>query len=208
MSLAARIRLGLPVDDFLPKKCSCGRNIEKDVSHFLCCSQSGPHSATIKRHDKVVQLLAGYFRKAGAVARVEQRIFDVERSRPDLEIISTKGSYLIDVALTVPFAPSRAKLKLVPLRAAQAGEREKQRKYGDFAAARGEVCYGFAIETFGAWGKEAVKVMQLLESMMLEQRGSGVTRLRMIQTISIAVQAWNAEVCKSGITNTLNAARS
>src|SRR3954453_8570923 len=87
MSLAARIRLGLPVDDFLPKKCSCGRNIEKDVSHFLCCGQSGPHSATIKRHDKVVQLLAGYFRKAGAVARVEQRSFDVERSRPDLEII-------------------------------------------------------------------------------------------------------------------------
>src|ERR1700760_4433889 len=59
-----------------------------------------------------------------------------------------------------------------------------------------------------AWGKEAVEVMKLLESMMLEQRGAGVTRLRMIQTISIAVQAWNAEVCKAGIVNTLEAARS
>src|ERR1700753_3434896 len=78
MSLATRLRLGLPAEEFLPKKCACGRDIEKDVSHFLCCAQSGPHSATVRRHDKVVQLLAGYFRKAGTVARVEQRIYNVE----------------------------------------------------------------------------------------------------------------------------------
>ena len=96
----------------------------------------------------------------------------------------------------------------MPLNAAKISEGIKQRKYGPIADARGSVCYGFAIETFGAWGKEAVEVMKLLESMMLEQRGAGVTRLRMIQTISIAVQAWNAEVCKAGVVNTMNAARS
>ena len=99
-------------------------------------------------------------------------IYNVERIKPDLEIISTRGSYLIDVVLTHPSAPSRNRSKLVPLNAAKISEGIKQRKYGLIADARGSVCDGFAIETFGAWGKEAVEVMKLLESMMLEQRGN------------------------------------
>src|SRR3954451_5553182 len=115
---------------------------------------------------------------------------------------------MIDVVLVTPSAPSKHQARLAPLAAASSEEGKKRVNYSSIAEARGAVCYGFGIETFGAWGKDAVQVIKLLESMMIEQRGAGTTKLRMIQTISIAVQAWNAEVCQAGALNALEAARS
>ena len=77
------------------------------------------------------------------MARVEQRIYNVERIKPDLEIISTRGSYLIDVVLTHPSAPSR---------------NIKQRKYGPIADARGSVWYGFAMRPLEPGAKRLWKL--------------------------------------------------
>ena len=208
MGIAARLRLGLPVKDNLPDLCSCGKTFGTDLSHFLCCRLLAGYIT--KRHHAIVKRLAGYFSKAGALVSIEQRIPDTVRSIPDLEIVSTNHFLLVDVVITTPSAPSHRSLE--PLAAADRSEGKKVSSYGQLADARGAKCYGFALESFGAWGKQAVAVLKALGDMKNSSTTMSVvtpreSKLRVVQEIAIALQSWNAKICEMGVLKTLDVER-
>ena len=90
-----RLRLGLPVAESLPRWCACNADLRDDPAHFHSCPLL-KRTAVTTRHDRLVQLLANLFRTVGAVVHVEQRIFGVNRQRPDLLVITPERSVLVD----------------------------------------------------------------------------------------------------------------
>ena len=101
MSIAARLRLGLVLQDGLPTRCGCGK---VDLSctnsdHLLCCLYVRRTGVTA-RHDAVVRAVAKALKKAGGLVLIEKRVLDTVRARPDLDVIIEGRSYLIDIVVT------------------------------------------------------------------------------------------------------------
>src|SRR5688572_27452668 len=65
--------------------------------------------AITARHDTLVQILANMFKRAGVV-NIEVKCEGETRVRPDIEIILSDRSLLVDVAVVHPAAPSRRSL--------------------------------------------------------------------------------------------------
>src|SRR3954465_5352043 len=105
-------------------------------------------------------------KKVGGLVLIEKRVLDTMRVRPDLDVIIDGRSYLIDVVVTHPSAPSKRGVE--PLSAAIDSEAYKVDHYQFVAQMRKAVVLGFALETYGAFGPQAIKVLKLLE-----QAGSG-----------------------------------
>ena len=99
-------RLCLPCADDLPSTCICGSNLLTNPQHFLSCHLL-KRTAMTARHDMIVRKLADFFRTIGAVVHIEPRIVGFERLRPDLDIILSDRSLLVDVGVTHAAAPSR-----------------------------------------------------------------------------------------------------
>src|SRR6185437_6369900 len=106
------------------------------------------------RHDSIVRVLAQAFRQVGAVVHVEPRLYDMERLRPDLDILLPETNLMLDVAVAHPCAPSRH--SKTPLAAARDLENKKNRDYKEWAEARGCKFLPFAMETLGAYGTQAL----------------------------------------------------
>ena len=148
---AMRLRLGLPVAESLPRWCACNADLRDDPAHFHSCPLL-KRTAVTTRHDRLVQLLANLFRTVGAVVHVEQRIFGVNRQRPDLLVITPERSVLVDVALVHLAAPSRTAVG------------HKRTEYDHLARLQGVSLLAFAVETFGGFGKQAVEIIDLLKA--------------------------------------------
>ena len=111
---AARHRLGLRPHDDMPRICTCNELLEHDPAHFHSCHRLMPCAITA-RHDAIVQVLAGMFRRVGDV-RVEVKCAGETRLRPDLEIILPDRALLVDVAMVHPASLGRR--VITPLAAA------------------------------------------------------------------------------------------
>ena len=61
------------------------------------------------RHDSIVQVLANMFKRVGEV-NIEVKCDGETRVRPDIEIVLSDRSLLVDVAVVHPAAPSRRSL--------------------------------------------------------------------------------------------------
>ncbi len=103
--LAARLRLGLPVNQSLPARCACGKPM--DESHLLACKYTrGGSLAT--RHNALVSVLSKLCHDFNLHVVVEPyAIQHQHHQRPDLSIRNTKNELLyIDVSVINPAAPS------------------------------------------------------------------------------------------------------
>src|SRR6185436_6272455 len=109
-------------------------------------------------------LLAQYFRRAGALVHVEPKVMGQSRVRPDLEILLPDQTLLVDVAVTHPTAASRK--STTPLAAARMIQSAKLTKYAGVAAARGGKFLAFVLESFGAFGPQALDILKILYSAM------------------------------------------
>jgi len=200
---ACRLRLGLVPSSSLPRRCVCNSSFD-DPLHFY--SWLLKRKEITVRHDAIVRLLARWFRVAGAVVHVEPRVFDTVRLRPDLEVILPDGVLLVDVTVVHPASPSN--LVTRALATAQSAERKKRTKYNQFARARGATMFGFAIETFGAFGPDAQTVLQRLEVAAAASvvDPSRFSRELVAQTFSVALQKGNALVALGGALATRAAA--
>jgi hypothetical protein len=191
---AAKLRLGLPCQEYLPEFCTCGARLQDDPAHFLSCSKLKA-SAMTTRHDWIVTLLAKLLRGVGAVVRVEPRIFGADRKRPDLDILFPNRQLLVDVTVAHPAAPSRK--SRTRLAAATAAEAKKHRQYDSLAKRQGASLVGFAVETYGGFGKEADEFMDLLRQSMstssVHWTGKGAA-----EALGVCLQRGNALVVKSG----------
>ena len=194
---AARHRLGLPPQHNLPANCVCGASLRDDSAHFHSCPRLMPRAVTA-RHDGIVQLLAAVFRRAGALVSIEVKYEGENRVRPDLEIILPDRSILADVAVVHPAAPSRK--RLTPLSATRDIENAKAAKYLSIAAERGARFLAFIPESYGAFGKQAMDLLKLLDNTLdhAPARPSELSTRAVIEAISVTLQRGNAFISHSG----------
>ena len=196
--VAARLRLGLPPQDDLPRRCRCDYLLTQDPLHFLNCTLLKP--AVTFRHDVIVRILAMLARKAGGACYVEPRFY--VGIRPDIHIMFPTTKILVDVTVVHPSRPTFAPRSHVPLFAALARERDKTTKFKELSQREQAQFVPFALESFGAWGRGATKLISDIASLALESKSVAMTcedvRGEMIRTIAIALQAGNAHVLLNG----------
>lgn len=147
------------------------------------------------RHDWLVHLLAKFFRSLGAVVHIEPRIFDVDRVRPDLDIMFPTIRILSDITVVHPASPSRN--SRIELSAATAAEAKKTRSYSALANHQGAKLLSYAVETYGASGKEAVELVKFL-------RFDSIGSIQVVksgyynQALSVCLQRGNVLVMNAG----------
>ena len=182
---ASRLRTGLPLTPHLPPRCFCGHDLRDDPWHCLAHSSS----ATVRRHNSLVEILADFARRAGGAAWVEPRHDpnDEARSdnrRPDIHIVLGPTAFYIDVAVVHPTCPTYLPVSTQnPLGAAANMERRKRRRYDATCTAEGATFVPFVLETFGGFGNDARAFIRLLADFAVtngttHQRAGFITGLR------------------------------
>jgi hypothetical protein len=133
------------------------------------------------------------------VVHVEPRIYDTKRLRPDLDILLPDQQLMLDVQVTFPGSPSFKSLK--PLAAAKNSERKKINLYKAWAEERGGKFFPFVVESLGALGNHANKVLKLLSkaaSTVAMDLSTNEFMALARKSISVALQRGNGLVAKLG----------
>ena len=190
-----------------PQRVSVERWRANDASHFHSCYKQRRTSVTT-RHDFVVRALAKLFRQVGGTVHIETRIYGSERLRPDLHITFPDQSFMVDVAVTHPAAPS--KTNAVPLAAAKVVEHAKSEKYNDLARRHATTFLPFVMESYGAYGDRAWDILKILsakakDSAMILPSGVGSYADYAAKLLSLALQKGNALIARRGATDALAA---
>jgi len=193
---AVRHRLGLHPQSDLPPLCACGELLKSDPGHFHSCPKLMPRAITA-RHDTLVQILANMFKRAGVV-NIEVKCEGETRVRPDIEIILSDRSLLVDVAVVHPAAPSRR--SHVALAAARDIENAKAAKYRSVALERGATFSAFIVESYGALGGQGLELLKLLNSTLnhAPARPFELSERVVAETFSVALQRGNAFISHTG----------
>jgi len=200
-SMAVRIRLGLPPQDNLPKKCTCGKFLAEDAHHFLGCSQRLKTTMTL-RHDKILYLLARLARMGNVATQVEVPLEDMKR--PDANFHLHTRTLSTDVSIIHPSAPTYFTAAARPLGAAETREKSKLKEYEEKARQEGMAFQPFVMETYGAFGKQASEILDELATEAsqngLYQIGGMKWSLFAIRALSVCLQWGNAMVLLKGCT--------
>ena len=153
--------------------------------------------AITARHDTLVQILANMFKRAGVV-NIEVKCEGETRVRPDIEIILSDRSLLVDVAVVHPAAPSRR--SPVALAAARDIENAKAAKYRSVAMERGATFSAFIVESYGALGSQGLELLKLLNSTLnhAPARPFELSERVVAETFSVALQRGNAFISHTG----------
>jgi hypothetical protein len=173
MQQAVRLRLGLKPEDDLPDICpGCRKRLTPEHCHGCGVMV---RKGMLQRHNAVVRELARLARSAGCTVYIEWRSdVDLDHpleegrsrqfSRPDLYVEGHNLFLGVDVTVSHPALPTYLLLKSakVPLAAAESRERLKEAQYADRLRALGITFMPFSLETLGAWGPKAVRVLRLL----------------------------------------------
>ena len=211
--LAARLRLGLPPKDIMPINCySCHQYssrslslVEKDEWHFMNCMEGHGGREITLRHHQVVRVVKKYAELAGAQVIVEpHHVFSESNKRPDLQIIMNHKSYLLDIAITNPTAPSNVCNGQTLLGQANAYEKIKIRKYDELAGAQHSNFIPFVIETYGGIGGKAQEFLSELsvfahDHLTTYSHFDVVSGLR--YAMACSVQRGNALIALAGYAN-------
>jgi hypothetical protein len=203
--LSARLLLGLPVADDLPRFCVCGKHIEPD--HFLNCPRAS--KARTNRHDKIKWLLRSCFYGPGYIAEVEKP-FRKEESKHRADIRTSMEEYgPLVTAIDVTVICSTSDKHLKSADAMAAAEKEKVDKYARFPEYK---IVPFVMTTPGAMGPQAsILLSSLCGATADASQGSfpfktalSVERDLRYQwraIFSVALQAGNAHVLLNGALN-------
>ena len=107
-------------------------------------------------------MLAKELREAGAYTQVEYRPLDEEGQRPDLTVVLPEETIFMDVVVSHPAAPSRTSLQ--PLAASRYAEARKHAAYAGLAQAHGARVLAYAVESYGAFGEQAMEIIQKIRN--------------------------------------------
>ena len=216
---AARLRLGLPPQDIMPNNCySCHiysrQNlslVEKNEWHYLSCMQGHGGREISTRHHQVVATIERYAKLAGAIVVSEpKKLFSETSKRPDLQIVMNHKTYLLDVTIVHPTAPSNLQHSQKLLGQAEAAEKIKMNKYNELSQNQNCTFIPFAIETYGGLGNRAQGFLNELsifaiDHAVIRSRYDIVNGLR--YAIACSVQRGNALIAAAGYANSLNLSR-
>jgi hypothetical protein len=197
--MAARLRLGLPPQDDLPRQCSCQAVLQQDPLHFFSCGKL-KQSAMTMRHDLIVRTLSRYVQRAGGSCYVEPKFY--LGKRPDVHIFFPSSRTMVDVSVIHPGAPSFARQAHVPLSAAHLRERQKISKYRKVAEGESAMFVPFVLESWGGFGTQALKFVSDVASLARENLSLAQSepdfRGSMVRCLAIALQVGNAHVALCG----------
>ena len=217
----------LPYDDLRDALCvSCGvRNTDTpsllaDPDHMRSCTlQQG---ASVKQcHDALKQALAELARSCGYLVEVEPffparvtthhdaatgaQVHRVERTgqHGDLLLLRNNTRELIDVTVVRPTSLTELRgsnssgSHVAPLAAATRAEADKHKLYDAECAKHGWKLVPFALESYGAKGGEASRLLQRMAAHALERTPEEFLR-HAERVLSVALQCGNARVSAVG----------
>jgi hypothetical protein len=211
MRSAIRMRLHLPpvnLEQLRTRTCACGNgDLDVDPLHFQSCNKIISRAAT-KRHDLVVRAIASVARDLDIPVDVERREYDdngarVDRKRPDLRFTlphRKKLTLVSDVAITHPASTAAALAGAAerPLHATKAHESNKQSSYRELVQREGAELLAMVLESFGAWGKQANRVLTaIVKAAPEEEREQRAIDARI--RVSVALQRGNAILHRAGV---------
>jgi hypothetical protein len=162
--IAIRLRLGLPpFADAEYERCPlCSSDMQNDQWHAFSCVKTRRKAVTT-RHDALLYLLCKFARSNCCLARVEPK--DEASLVPDGEIHLPGETVLIDVSATYPNAPSYRHRSAQRLGSAIATrESTKANKYDEHSRSRNARFVPFVMCAYGGYGKEAIKLINLIEN--------------------------------------------
>ena len=206
--IAARLRLGLSPSADMPTHCACPAVppvlLSDNLLHLSHCKRFAPNFV-IQRHNEVVDCIARAARRVGASARVEPRKlrFAADDRRPDIDVYLGADRFLVDASIRIPQPGDDA------LEATRLASRKKHDRYDAQAKAVKATVIPFIVETFGAWGDEALRFAKTLKRHVAAQFGGDDDAARefyyhFCSELAVAVQRGNARVFETA----LQAARS
>ena len=197
-----------------------------DPGHFEACIGRAPAGASVtSRHHRIAGVLAGLARSVGytvvreppfgSVVATSSAVdpdtgapFDVDdvftdSARGDLLLLRGDERLLVDVTVVRPTAPTHlrnARLAVATkgLACAAAAERAKRAKYGALCAERGWKMCAFALESYGALGQSARKLLHTLASKADEVSAAAFLQ-HACASLSVALQAANAAIAVGGL---------
>ena len=194
-SLAARLRLFLPPSDHLGPRCSCRSYplLAHDPSHFLSCGLLKDLRRV--RHDRIVRHFSSLIQRVGGVCQIEPSHFPI--ARPDLLVFLFDSSYLLDLVVSHPAAPSYLS-KPLPLTCSKYAESRKISHYASSLPPDSSLV-PFALETFGAIGFQASRFLQLLISTARDTLSSSLPSPPISASLAILLQKCNAYILSRGV---------
>jgi len=232
--LAVRHRLGmLPYDDLREEYCLACRRRDNSIPLFLtdpdhlhaCTKQTG--AWTTLRHHRLVATLATLARSVGCAVKrepafdhrthVQTRMDEqsgeqreelaTERGRGDLLLVRHNTRLLVDVTVTRPTAKTELRLRHgAALASAGAAEKRKYKTYDAACERDGLTMVPFAMETYGARGKPAQKLLLKLADAS-EELSAAAFLLHASAALSVALQCGNANIAAHAASGEVVAAR-
>lgn len=225
--LAVRHRLGmLPYDKLLHQQCTtcAARNkhtadLKSDPDHMhSCITQTG--ASVYKRHNAVVSALSSLARSCGystqheplfpdkiieslntTTNQTEQLYVKADR-RGDLLMIRHDQQLLIDVTIKRPTRMTSLNnqslaVHCTPLITATRAEQRKHEKYDAHCAVMKWKMTPFAMESYGAKGREADKLLRIMSAHCMDKSPRDFLQ-HAERMISVALQCGNAHVAAAG----------
>jgi hypothetical protein len=202
--LALRLRLGLPSLFGETRQCTCGRQLDPGAEHALTCRSAA--RALISRHDHCLRAWRNIVQAAGGSARVEPLLAGYLESigkpcpagmdrctRGDILAEHLEVVKMLDVTIVHPNAPSHRRRAKDAGAVAEFAEKQKNSKYKAFMEATGEMFEPLAMESYGRWGKQAIRFLELCASWA---SASGRDKSEFLKgsriALSVALQRGNA----------------
>jgi len=187
--MAVGLRLG--TDMVREHLCRCGATVRADGLHGLACRRSAGRHA---RHSMANDVIARAFRSLDIPVELEPtRLLRGDGKRPDgaTLIPYSQGKCLLwDFTCPDTLAPSHSYLSSVAAGSAAAeAESRKRSKYLDLTHT-----YTFvpvAVETLGAWGADALRLMSELGGRLAALTGEPRSTSFLRQRLDIAIQRGN-----------------
>lgn len=199
-----------PFND-MPRKCKCGHLFSstqpsteshpQDATHLLTCIMKGK----TKRHNHVANMLGKLAESAGMLVEVEPTIAqyhptdskaDAQKtdSCPDIWLTTPHASYLIDVCIMHPCAPSVTSANAKQLHSTlNKTAKKKFDRYDAVARERNATFIPFILDAYGSFHKDAIKLISII-SRAAYDNSSGRNKnyqLHMFRCISFALHDAN-----------------
>ena len=184
---AAALRLGLPV--FQPHKCKCGAEMDAFAHHAFACSKN---NGRFLRHSMVNEAISRSLNQAGCPTILEPPHMS-EALRPDgITKIPFKSGLSLAWDVTHPHPLCNSHVILAKTQGAVANEAERKKKIKYAALFERFYFIPIAIDTIGAYGDEAAKLIQEIGQKLKSKTGEDRSTSYLKQKISILVQKGNS----------------
>jgi hypothetical protein len=173
--------------------CLCGAKIDTKGRHVLGCKKCT--KGRLGRHSAINDILGRAIRQAGFAAILEPAHLNrTDGKRPDGVTLTPwfRGAHLVwDVTVIDSYAASyRDKAMSGPGMVAEVAEKRKIEKYINFNESF--TFLPFALETTGVWGKQALKLIKRLGTLIRLSTGETRATSFIKQRISIEIMRGNA----------------